>query len=93
MVKAGSSKEIVDRVRARLLALEQAPTPDTPLGDIEWLRLRCEDTLGRYGDDEYWYSLSLRQLKKDVTAFHDGYPGLLDPGLVAALEAVPVRAY
>lgn len=82
-------EEIVERIRLRLIELQRVP--DTQHGDLEWLRLRCDDTLGLTGGDEYRQRLSLRQLKKDVASFHSNFPGLLALDLVEALESVPVR--
>lgn len=79
----------MEALLARLVSLERQP--DTPLGDIGWLRLRCEDTLGTHGGDDYWCRLSLRQLKKDAATFNDRFPALLDPDLLMALENLPVR--
>jgi hypothetical protein len=59
-----------------LLKLEKAP--GVPLGDVGWLRLRCDDTLGYSGE----YQLaSIRQLQKDVAAFVEEFPGVLPPDL------------
>lgn len=62
----------VERLRDRLLQLEQQD--GVPLGDIGWLRLRCDDTLGYDAD---WQEASFRQLRKDVSNFIDEFPGVL----------------
>ena len=81
------AKKIVETLRSRLLLLERAPSPK-PLGDIGWLRTRCDDTL-RPGVNEHWRCLSLAQLKKDVTNFNTEFPGLLAPDLLEAVENAP----
>jgi len=67
----------VERLRHRLLELEKAD--GVPLGDISWLRLRCDDTLGY---DKDWKELSFRQLRKDVFNFVEEFPGVLAQDLV-----------
>lgn len=52
---------------------------DVPAGDIEWLRLRCEDTLAYRG---HLRDASVRELVKDVRRFEARSPGLLPRGLL-----------
>ncbi|APR87817.1 hypothetical protein A7982_13166 [Minicystis rosea] len=84
------ARKVVEAVRARLLELEKEP--EAPIGDIEWLSARCDDTLGVYGGDDHWCNLSLRQLKKDVAQFNDEFADLLSGDLLMALENLPVHA-
>ena len=92
MLANGVKRKAVEALHARLEALENESNPQTPLGDVGWLKLRCQDTLGMHGGDEYWCNLSFVQLKKDVAEFCEEFPGVLDPDLVATLDSVPVRA-
>lgn len=64
--------ETVERLRVCLLALERST--DVPRLDIEWLRVRCDDSLrfcGQLQED------SLRQLQKDVAQFVAEFSGLI----------------
>jgi hypothetical protein len=70
------AREVVDRLRACLARLEQCPGRRRL--DLEWLRLRCEDTLSCAGELQ---RDSLRQLKKDVATFVEEFPGIL-PGAI-----------
>jgi len=47
---------------------------DVPIGDIEWLKRRCEDTLRFSGELR---ESSLEQLISDVGAFDQEFPGRL----------------
>ena len=71
----GSSTLIIDQVKslhACLLRLEDAPA--VPRFDIEWLRLRCEDTIRYSGETQ---RQSLQQLQIDVSQFVNEFPGLI----------------
>src|SRR5262245_54781415 len=48
--------------------------PDAPVLDLEWLILRCDDTLGYEGNTMI---ASLNQLKGDMRHFSDEFPGFL----------------
>ena len=56
-----------------------------PLMDIEWLALRCNDTLAYTGGLQ---RDSIRELKKDAARFVDEWPGLLSPSLLEALGSI-----
>ncbi|AUX46618.1 uncharacterized protein SOCE26_081240 [Sorangium cellulosum] len=72
------SKELwLQRLRARLL--EVLDGPGVPVLDIEWLLLRCDDTLAMEGD---WRQRSLHQLVKDVQDFNSEFPGYLPDDLL-----------
>lgn len=86
MLEDVEARKVVEAVLAHLLALQGSHAHDAALGDIGWLQRRCEDTLGVHGGDECWCNLSLLQLKKDVAAFNEEFPGLLDAHLVLALQ-------
>lgn len=62
----------VERLRTCLLALERST--DVPRLDIEWLRVRCDDTLCFRGQAQ---QDSLRQLQKDVAQFVAEFPDLI----------------
>ena len=64
--------ETVERLRKCLLALERLA--DVPRLDIEWLRLRCDDTLRSNGQLQ---RDSLRQLQEDVAQFAAEFPDLI----------------
>jgi hypothetical protein len=51
--------------------------------DLEWLRLRCEDTLSYSGQLR---RDSLRQLKKDVASFVEEFPGILPAAIVDEVQ-------
>jgi hypothetical protein len=89
MLESVLARRIVIKLRWRLLQLAQAPPRSTPLGDVGWLRARCEDTLGLHGGGDAWCNLSLRQLKNDTVKFNTEFPGLLEQDLLDALESVP----
>jgi hypothetical protein len=68
--------ETVERLRSCLLNVEQVA--GSPHLDVEWLRLRCEDTLRFSGQLQLD---SLRQLQKDVSQFVEAFPGVIPKGL------------
>ncbi len=68
----------IERLRDRLSELRA--TEGTPHADLEWLRLRCNDTLEH---DGRLFDASLRQLRQDVSAFEAEFPGLLEEGVIA----------
>ena len=72
--------EIVELLRACLRDVESASGAARP--DVEWLRLRCDDTLG-YAGQSQWDSL--RQLGKDAAQFISDFPGVLPPLLEAVV--------
>jgi hypothetical protein len=69
--------ETVERLRTCLLALERLA--DIPRLDIEWLRLRCDDTL-RFGGQ--LQQDSLRQLQGDVAQLAAEFPDLIPASLL-----------
>jgi hypothetical protein len=69
--------ETVERLRASLLRLEQMAGAHRL--DVEWLRLRCDDTIRFSGESR---RDSLRQLKKDVARFAEEFPDVLPLALV-----------
>ena len=74
----------IDQVRclhACLLRLEDGPA--VPRLDIEWLRLRCEDTMRYSGEMQYQ---SLQQLRIDVSQFVKEFPGLIPAEVVKYFE-------
>jgi hypothetical protein len=73
--------ETIRRLVKHLLDLERRK--DAPCLDLEWLRLRCEDTL-RYTDD--LQDASLRELKADLARFDARFPALLSHDLLAELN-------
>lgn len=73
--------EAVERLRACLLALERSI--DVPRLDVEWLRLRCDDTLRFRGQMQ---QDSLRQLQKDVAQFVAEFPHLIPVSLLAEVN-------
>ena len=48
--------------------------PGSPILDIEWLLLRCEDTIGYQGELR---QASIRQLIKDIKDFDERFPNLI----------------
>jgi hypothetical protein len=70
--------EKVERLRSCLLQLEGVA--GHPRLDIEWLRLRCDDTMRRAGEAQ---RDSLRQLQKEVSQFVEEFPGVIPAVLVA----------
>ncbi|MCX4247135.1 hypothetical protein [Paraliomyxa miuraensis] len=66
-----------------LLDLERGE--GAPSLDLEWLRLRCEDTL-RYADD--LQDASVRELKADFAGFDTRFPSLLSQDLLAELNGL-----
>ncbi|WP_147450188.1 hypothetical protein [Corallococcus carmarthensis] len=70
---AGSEKEKWTRDLAGVLH-GLLKRPDAPVEDIEWLLLRCEDTLQYQGQLR---DASVQQLDKDVRAFEVEFPGWL----------------
>jgi hypothetical protein len=81
------ARKVVETLRSRLVILERAPTPDTPLFEIGRLRFRCDQTIG--SGDDHWRSLSLADLKKDIARFAEDFPGLLASDLLEAVENAP----
>jgi hypothetical protein len=69
----------VVKVLQHLKQLEAAPHAPTLTLDVEWLRRRCEDTLGY---DEDLRQDSARQLRADVAEFDRLFPGLIPSELV-----------
>ncbi|WP_437840138.1 hypothetical protein [Sorangium sp. So ce1153] len=69
--------DTVERLRTCLLALEKSI--DAPRLDVEWLRLRCDDTLRFRGQTQ---RDSLRQLQKDVAQFVADFPHLIPASLL-----------
>lgn len=68
----------VERLRAHLtLAID---TPSTPTLDIEWLNLRCHDTLERYTG--HLQRASLEDLVKDVESSDARFPGLIPESIL-----------
>jgi len=70
----------IDQVKflhACLLWLEDAHA--APRLDIEWLRLRCEDTIRYSGETQ---RQSLQQLQIDVSQFVKEFPGLIPTEIV-----------
>ncbi|WP_163998134.1 hypothetical protein [Pyxidicoccus caerfyrddinensis] len=67
-----TKEEQVQRLADALRQLLKAPA--APVLDIQWLRLRCEDTLGFYEDLR---RASAVQLHKDVADFEQRFPNLL----------------
>ncbi|WP_437672528.1 hypothetical protein [Sorangium sp. So ce131] len=65
--------------RLRACLLEVLDGPGVPVLDIEWLLLRCDDTLAMEGD---WRQRSLHQLLKDVEDFDSRFPGCLPEDLL-----------
>lgn len=65
----------------RLCLARATSTPSTPTLDIEWLSLRCDDTLHRYTGG--LQEASLRQLSNDVMEFNDRFPGLIHEAILA----------
>jgi hypothetical protein len=73
-------------VWARMLAgkLKRAKArPGIPVLDLQWLQLRCHDTIraGRRGCDA-----SAQQLLRDVDEFIEEFPGI-----IAAQDARPIK--
>lgn len=62
----------VESLRDALVRLSAAPTDARH--DIAWLRLRCEDTLAYHVDLQL---ASMKQLRVDLAAFEDEFPGLI----------------
>ena len=58
---------------------ESLSRSDMPILDIEWLILRCEDTLRYTGDLRH---ASARQLIKDLESFNSRFPGALSQQLL-----------
>ncbi len=79
--------ETVRLLETRLRALLEST--DAPQVDIEWLQLRCKDTLG-FTDE--WQQASLRQLQKDVSDFAERFPGLLPSSLLGEVDLEVVGA-
>lgn len=75
---AGSEKEKWTRELAGVLHW-LLKRPDAPFEDIDWLLLRCEDTLAYQGELR---DASVQQLVKDIRAFEASSPGLLPRGLL-----------
>ncbi|MGK4001469.1 hypothetical protein WMF31_02510 [Sorangium sp. So ce1036] len=75
--------ETVERLRDCLLALERSV--DVPRLDVEWLRLRCDDTLRFHGQLQ---RDSLRQLQKDVADFVEEFPYLIPASLIDEVKWV-----
>ncbi|WP_437926233.1 hypothetical protein WMF37_45575 [Sorangium sp. So ce291] len=69
--------EAVERLRDCLLALERSM--DVPRLDVDWLRLRCDDTLRFRGQAQ---RDSLRQLQKDIAQFVAEFPHLIPASLL-----------
>ena len=69
--------ELVERLRSCLLRLEVAV--GGPRLDVEWLRLRCDDTRRFAGELQ---RDSLRELQKDVLRFVEEFPDVIPSGLV-----------
>jgi len=67
----------ITQLRSYLAALEESD--EVPRLDIQWLRLRCEDTLRLSAPLQ---RDSIRQLQKDVSNFAGEFPGLIPPALV-----------
>jgi hypothetical protein len=78
---SASMKDTVEKwVAAVMAALEvAAKRPGAPLLDIEWLVLRCRDTL-EYRND--WQEASAKQLVRDLEAFSSENPGELSEDLL-----------
>ncbi|WP_437965512.1 hypothetical protein WMF04_38640 [Sorangium sp. So ce260] len=74
--------ETVERLRTCLLALERSI--DVPRLDVEWLRLRCDDTLRFRGQMQ---RDSIRQLQKDVAQFVAEFPHLIPVSLLDEVNA------
>lgn len=55
---------------------------DAPVEDIDWLLLRCQDTLRYTCDWDDWRRASTRQLIKDLASFEKDFPGLLPQDLL-----------
>lgn len=59
-----------------------ASVPDA-YHDLDWLRLRCEDTLSYHGQLQ---QASMGQLVKDLAAFNEEFPGVLSPEFLQVCE-------
>jgi hypothetical protein len=57
----------------------------SPQGDIEWLLLRCGDTVGFEGQWQKQHA-SLCQLRQEVLKFASRFPGLIPGGLLPETE-------
>lgn len=73
----------VERLRNCLLALERST--DVPRLDIEWLRLRCDDTLGFEGQMR---RSPQRQLQKDVAQIVARFPDLIPRFLLDEMSQI-----
>lgn len=74
--------DVIVRLQRYLVALEGAE--HVPRLDIQWLRLRCDDTIGYRGQLQVD---SMRQLRAEVADFDAEHPGLLPPALVVEFRA------
>jgi hypothetical protein len=61
-------------------ALTEANIPGAPTLDLEWLLLRCDDTLKYSGAD---FCESATQLMADAKDFLEEFPGVISGDLVA----------
>jgi hypothetical protein len=78
-----SAIETVERLRTCLLRLEQVA--GGPRLDIEWLRLRCDDTLRYEGAVQ---RDSIRQLQTDLSRFVEEFPGMLPTLLIEEVARI-----